>query len=109
MKRWIGLFIGLCLASCSSNKEEVVTSLPDIKWDMQRLDRAIALASSEAAIDSILKNTRNWGLAISAVRLKKHRYWRAIYTNYSKILRCENFTIRARIAVSLEEIVWRKS
>ena len=57
MKQWIGLFIGLCLASCSSKKEEVVvTALPDIKWDMQRLDRAIALASSEAAIDSILKN-----------------------------------------------------
>lgn len=63
MKRWIGLFIGLCLASCSSNKEEeVVTSLPDIKWDMQRLDRAIARASSEAAIDSILKKHPELGI-----------------------------------------------
>jgi len=55
MNRWIGLFIGLCFASCSSPKEDKVSSLPEIKWDMQRLDRAFANAPSELAVDSILK------------------------------------------------------
>jgi hypothetical protein len=55
MNRWIGLFIGLCFASCSSPKEDTVASLPEIKWDMQRLDRAFANAPSELAVDSILK------------------------------------------------------
>lgn len=62
MKQWIGLFIGLCLASCHSNKEGDVTALPAIKWDMQRLDRAFAEATSPGAVDSILKNHPEIGI-----------------------------------------------
>ncbi len=62
MKQWIGLFIGLCLASCHANKEGDMTALPAIKWDMQRLDRAFAEATSPGAVDSILKNHPEIGI-----------------------------------------------
>ncbi|WP_395785541.1 gliding motility protein [Aquirufa sp.] len=55
MKYWFALFIGFCFASCSSKKEDKVPALPEIKWDMQRLDRSFANASSALAVDSILK------------------------------------------------------
>lgn len=55
MKYWFALFIGYCFASCSSSKEGKVPELPEIKWDMQRLDRSFANASSALAVDSILK------------------------------------------------------
>lgn len=55
MKYWFALFIGYCFASCSSPKEGKVPELPEIKWDMQRLDRSFANASSALAVDSILK------------------------------------------------------
>jgi hypothetical protein len=55
MKYWFALFIGFCFASCSSSKEDKDPALPEIKWDMQRLDRSFANASSALTIDSILK------------------------------------------------------
>jgi hypothetical protein len=55
MKYWFALFIGFCFVSCSSSKEDKVPALPEIKWDMQRLDRSFANASSALTIDSILK------------------------------------------------------
>jgi hypothetical protein len=55
MKYWIGLFVMIFFASCSSQKEENKEALPEINWDMQRMDRAFTEASSEQVIDSILK------------------------------------------------------
>lgn len=62
MKHLIGFFIVLCFASCSSNKEGDVKQLPEIKWDMQRLDRSFANAPSELAMDSILKKHPEIGI-----------------------------------------------
>ena len=62
MKYWFALFIGFCFASCSSSKEDKVPALPEIKWDMQRLDRSFANASSALAIDSILKKHPEIGI-----------------------------------------------
>ena len=55
MKHGIALLVLIFIASCSSQKEEKMEALPEINWDMQRLDRAFAEARSEQAIDSILQ------------------------------------------------------
>lgn len=62
MKYWFTLFIGFCFASCSSKKEESVEPLPEIKWDMQRLDRSFANAPSALAVDSILQKYPEIGI-----------------------------------------------
>lgn len=71
MKYWFALFIGYCFASCSSSKEGKVPELPEIKWDMQRLDRSFANASSALAVDSILKKHPEIGVGYFSCQPEK--------------------------------------